>query len=79
MNIPTLDTIESGLARCVAKPRGSHSFEGYGLEQLYKFERCEEGKGRHCPVYPDGRFPDYYETCGDGVLASYFETVAEEG
>jgi hypothetical protein len=79
MNIPTLNTIESGIARCGAEPRGSHSLEGHGLEQLCKFERCEDGKRRHCRVYPGGSFPDHYETCGEGVLAGNFETVVVEG
>ena len=51
MSIPTLDTIESGLARCGAEPRGSHSLEGYGLEQFYKFE-----------TFGDGVLAGYFET-----------------
>ena len=65
-------TIETGLARCVAEPRGSHGLEGYGLGQSYRFERCQDGKGRYCRVYPDEGFPDYYETYGEGVFAGYF-------
>jgi hypothetical protein len=68
--------IESGLARCVAEPRGSHGLEGYGLDQSYRFERCQGGKGRYCRIYPDVSFPDYYETCGERVFADYFELVA---
>jgi hypothetical protein len=70
--------IAAGLARCVAEPRGSHGLEGYGLGQSYRFERCEDGKGRYCRVYPDGDFPSYYETCGEGVFAGYFEPVAAQ-
>jgi hypothetical protein len=71
--------IETGLARCVAWPRGANGLKGYGLGQLYKFERCQDRKGRYCRVYPDGGFPDYYETCGRGVFAGYFEPVEAEG
>ncbi len=67
--------IESGLARCSASPRGANGLEGYGLGQSYRFERCQDGKGRYCRVYPDRRFPDYYETCGEVVFAGYFEPV----
>jgi hypothetical protein len=67
--------IEAGLARRVAEPRGQHGLEGYGLGQSYRFERCQDGKGRYCRVYPDRRFPDYYETCGEVVFAGYFEPV----
>jgi len=67
--------IESGLARCVTEPRGSHRLEGYGLGQSYRFDRCEDGKGRYCRVYPDGNFPDYYEICSEVVFAGYFEPV----
>jgi hypothetical protein len=51
MNTPTLNIIESSLACCVAEPRGQHALEGYGLGQLYKFERCHDGKGRYCRLY----------------------------
>jgi hypothetical protein len=71
--------IETGLARCVAEPRGQHGLEGYGLGQSYRFERCEGAKSRYCRVYPDVSFPDYYETCGEGVFDGYFEPVAVEG
>jgi hypothetical protein len=67
--------IEASLARCVTEPRGSHGLEGYGLGQSYRFERCEDGKGRYCRIYPDGDFPSYYETCGEGVFAGYFEPI----
>ncbi len=67
--------IETGPTCCVAEPRGQHGLEGYGLWQSYRFERCEDGKGRYCRVYPDGSFPVYYETCGEGVFAGYFEPV----
>ncbi len=30
---------------------------------------------RYCRVYPDGSFPDYYETCGEVIFAGYFEPV----
>ena len=71
----SIKIIETGLARCVAEPRGSHGLEGYGLGQPYHFERCQDGKGRYCRVYPDGSFPDYYETCVEGVFAGYIEPV----
>jgi len=71
----SIKIIEAGLARCVKEPQGSHGLEGYGLGQSYRFERCEGGKERYCRVYPDGSFPDYYETCGEIVFASYFEPV----
>lgn len=67
--------IEVGLARCVTEPRGSHGLEGYVLGQAYRFERCQNKEGRYCRVYPDGSFPGYYETCGEGVFAGYFEPV----
>ncbi len=67
--------IESGLARCVAEPRGSHGLESYGLGQSCRFERCEGKRMRYCRVYPDGSFPDYYETCGEVIFAGYFEPV----
>jgi hypothetical protein len=72
----SIKIIETGLARCATEPRGSHGLEGYGLGQSYRFERCEDGKGRYSRVYPDGSFPNYYETCGEGVFAGYFEPVA---
>jgi len=71
----TITIIESGIARCVTEPRGHHGLEGYGLGQTYRFERCQDEKGRYCRVYPGGSFPDYYETCGEGVFAGYFELV----
>ena len=71
----SIKIIETGLAGCVAEPRGSHGLEGYGLGQSYKFERCEGGKKRYCRVYPDPDFPAYYETCGEVVFAGYFEQV----
>jgi hypothetical protein len=72
----SITIIETGLARCVAEPRGSHGLEGYGLDQSYRFERCQDAKRRYCRVYPDVSFPDYYETCGEVVFASYFEPVS---
>ena len=77
MKTPTLKIIECGFARCVTEPRGSHGLEGYGLGQSYRFERCEDGKGRYCRVYPDESFPSYYETCGEIVFAGYFEPGAD--
>jgi hypothetical protein len=67
--------IETGLARGVAAPREANGLEGYGLGQSYRFERCQEKKGRYCRVYPDVSFPNYYETCGEGVFAGFFEPV----
>ena len=73
----TTNTIlEAGLARCVTEPRGKHGLEGYDLGQSYRFERCESEKGRYCRVYPGGSFAYYYETCGEGVFANYFEPIA---
>jgi hypothetical protein len=71
--------VETGLACCVAEPRGSHGLEGYGLGQSYKFERCEGAKRRYCRLYPDPDFQAYYETCGEVVFAGYFELVEVEG
>jgi hypothetical protein len=79
MDTSTINIIESGLARCVTEARGSHGLEGYGLDQSYRFERCEDKKGRYCRVYPDVSFPDYYETCGEGVFVGYFEPVVVGG
>jgi hypothetical protein len=76
MNTPALNIIETGLASCVTEPRGANGLEGYGLGQSYRFERCEDRKGRYYRVYPDESFPGYYETCGEGVFAGYFEPVA---
>lgn len=70
--------IEAGLARCVTEPRGANGLEAYGLGQSYRFERCEGETRRYCRVYPDRSFPDYFETCGEGVFASYFEPVTGE-
>jgi hypothetical protein len=72
MDTPTLNIIETGIARCVAEPRGTNGLEYYGLGQSYRFERCQDGKGRYCRVYPSGSSPNYYETCGEVVFASYF-------
>jgi hypothetical protein len=63
------------LARRLVEPRRASGLEGYVLDQIYRFERCEDGKGRYCRVYPGGSFPDYYETCGEHVFAHYFEPV----
>ena len=71
----TTTIIESGRASCVTEPRGRHGLEGYGLGQTYRFERCQDGKGRYCRVYPDRSLPGYYETCGEGVFAGCFEPV----
>ncbi len=70
-----ITVIESGLARCRLEPRGASGLEGCSLDQVYRFERCEDGKGRYCRVYPDGSFPGYYETCGERVFAELFELV----
>jgi hypothetical protein len=70
-----ITVIESKLARCRLEPRGASGLEGYSLDQVYRYERCEDGKGRYCRVYPDGSFPGYYETCGERVFAEYFEPV----
>jgi hypothetical protein len=67
--------IETGIARCVSEPRGANGLEGYGLGQSYRFERCDDAKGRFCRVYPGGNSPDYYETCGERVFESYFEST----
>ena len=67
--------IESGHARCVTEPSGSHGLEGFVLGQFYQFERCEDEKGRYCRVYPDRSLPGYYETGGEGVFAGCFEPV----
>jgi hypothetical protein len=75
----SIKIIETGLARCVTEPCGAKGLEGYGLGQSYRFERCEDGKGRYCRVYPDQDFPDYYETCGEVVFAGYFEPVEVQG
>jgi hypothetical protein len=73
----SIKIIESVLARCVTEPRGSHGLEGYGLRRSYRFERCQDGQGRYCRVYPDPGFPAYYETCGEVVFAGYFEPVED--
>jgi len=78
MSTTTFNIIECDFARCIAEPRGSHGLEGYGLWQSYRFERCEDSKGRYCRVYPDSGFPSYYETCAEGVFARYFEPVAPQ-
>jgi hypothetical protein len=70
-----IKVIESGLARCRLEPRGASGLEGYSFDQVYRFERCDDGKGRYCRAYPDGSFPGYYETCGKRVFAEYFEPV----
>jgi hypothetical protein len=67
--------IEFGLACRRLEPLAPRGLEGYSLDQVYRFERCEDGKGRHCRVYPDGSFPGYYETCGERVFAELFELV----
>jgi hypothetical protein len=67
--------IESGLARCQAEPRRANGLEGYSIDQVYRFERCQYEERRYCRVYPDGSFPGYYETCGERVFAEYFEPV----
>jgi hypothetical protein len=71
----SIKIIETGLARCATEPRGANGLEGYGLGQSYRFERCQDRNGRYCRVYPYRSFPDYYETCGEGVFAGYFEPV----
>jgi hypothetical protein len=71
--------LESGLARCVTEPRGANGLEGYGLEQSYRFERCQDANGRYCRVYPGGSSLNYYETCGEVVFAGYFEPVEVRG
>ncbi len=71
MNTPTLNIIETGFALCVGEPRGRRGLEGAILDQSYKFERCEDARGRYCRVYPDVSFPNHYETCGDVVFAGY--------
>ncbi|HEV2664063.1 MAG TPA: hypothetical protein VG324_04090 [Blastocatellia bacterium] len=70
-----ITVIESGLARCRLEPRGASGLEGYSLDQVYRFERCEDGKGRYCRVYPDECFPGYYETYGERVFSELFELV----
>src|SRR5262249_26245289 len=55
----TITIIESGITRCVTEPRGHHGLEGYGLGQTYRFERCQDEKGRYCRVYPGGSFPGH--------------------
>lgn len=70
-----ITVIESGLAYCRLESRGPSGLEGYSLDQVYRFERCEDGKGHHCRVYPGGSFPGYYETCGERVFAECFEPV----
>jgi hypothetical protein len=65
-----ITVIESGLARCRLEPRGASD-----LDQVYRFERCEDGKGRYYRAYPDGGFPGYHETCGERVFAEYYEPV----
>lgn len=50
MNTPTLNIIETGLARCVTEPRGANGMEGYSLGQSYGFERCKGKRGRYCRV-----------------------------
>ena len=77
--LDSITIIENGLARCVTEPRGANGLEGYDLGQSYRFERCEEEKGRYCRVYPDANCPDYYETCGEVVFAGYFEPVEVQG
>lgn len=71
----SITIIEAGFARCVTEPRGAHGLEGYVLGQPYRFERCQDEKGRYCRVYTDGSFPSYYETCGEVVFAAYFELI----
>jgi hypothetical protein len=70
-----ITVIESGLARCRLEPRGASGLEGYSLDHVYRFERCEDGKGRYCRVYLDECFPGYYEMCGERVFAELFEPV----
>ena len=53
----SITIIETGLARCVAEPRGSHGLEGYGLGQSYRFERCQDGKGRYAGCIQMKAFP----------------------
>lgn len=76
--------LEPGLASCVIEQRCRHNLEGYGLSESYRFERCQDEKGRYCRVYPDRSLPGYYKTCGFAFLTSspvknwskaYFEFV----
>lgn len=52
--------LESGLASCVTEPRCRHNLEGYGMSEPYRFERCQDEKGRYCQVFPDRSLPRYY-------------------
>jgi len=70
-----ISIVTDTFARCVKEPRGQHGLEGYALGESYRFQRCENGQGRYCRVYPSRSFPDYYETCGEGIFADYFEQV----
>jgi hypothetical protein len=51
MNTPTINIIETGLARSVGEPRGRHGLEGDILDQSYRFERGEDGRGRYCRFF----------------------------
>ena len=51
MYTPTLNIIETGLARSVGEPRGRRGLEGDILDQSYRFERGEDGRGRYCHFF----------------------------
>jgi len=65
-----ITVIESGLACYRLEPRGASGLEGYSLDQVYRFERCEDGKGRYCRVYPDGSFPATTKLAASASLPS---------
>ena len=66
MNTPTLNIIETGLARSVGEPRGRHGLEGDILDQFYRFERGEDRRWRYCRFFSDVSFPGRLFRAGRG-------------
>lgn len=67
--------IRTGTARCKFEPRGDNGLEGYVYNECYKFQLCEDAKGKYYRVYPV-KADNAYETCGPIVFKQYFSVVS---
>lgn len=83
----TIMIISRGVARCKYDPHGANGLEGFSFGCRYLFERAENESGKYIRVYNVEMMEDkpvnfsppfYYETCGKGIFAKFFEIISEQ-
>ena len=70
-----ITVLEEGTCKCIREPFGVGGLEGYLREDNYRYQLCENDKGKYYRVFPSEGYPDYYETCGKIIFGKHFEII----